>query len=84
MSEFEKDIYKTDIFIPQTNGNISDSLLQAWTVQALECYSINCECNLCSISRSKYSFVCQMPKVINKLLKNGIKPDFKLLNYNSL
>ena len=83
MSVLEKGLFKTDIFIPQTNGNISDSLLQNWTQQALECYTIKCNCSMCSISKHKYSFVCQMPKVINKLLKNGIIPDRELLKADS-
>ncbi|HIT54913.1 TPA: hypothetical protein IAA92_01480 [Candidatus Galligastranaerophilus intestinigallinarum] len=67
-----------EVFVPQTNGSISNSLLQNWTQQAFECYSINCDCALCSIDRKKYSFVCQMPKVIKELLKNNIQPDISL------
>ena len=69
----------TDIFVPQTNGTISDSLLQNWTQQALECYKINCDCSKCSINKKYYSFVCQMPKVIKNLLENQIEPDYTLL-----
>ena len=68
-----------DIFVPQTNGTISDSLLQNWTQQALECYKINCDCSKCSIDKKCYSFVCQMPKVVKSLLENKIKPDYTVL-----
>ena len=68
-----------EIFVPQTNGNISDSLIKNWTLQALECYGINCDCSKCSINKTKYSFVCQMPKVIKELLRQNIKPDLSVL-----
>ncbi len=57
-----------ELFIPQTNGDVSDSLTQNWTLQAYECYSINSNCKECSIDLSKYSFVCQMPKIVKTLL----------------
>ncbi len=72
-----------DVFVPQTNGSISDSLLKNWTIQAFECYSINCDCSKCSIKKSQYSFVCQMPKVVNELIKNNIKPDLDLMSASS-
>ena len=58
-----------DSFIPKTNGEISDSITQNWTEQALECYSINCDCSKCSIIHENYSFVCQMPKIVKSLIK---------------
>lgn len=58
------------IFYPQNNGEISDSITQSWTEQALECYSINCDCSKCSLRNGGYSFICQMPKVI-KILVNS-------------
>ncbi len=64
----------SEVFIPQTNGEVSDSLTQNWTPQACECYSINCNCKKCSIEISKYSFVCQMPKIVEMLLKTHGKP----------
>ena len=64
-----------DVYVPQTNGAISDSLLQNWTQQALECYQIKCDCSKCSIKKQYYSFVCQMPKVIQTLIENKIEPD---------
>lgn len=59
----------SDIYIPQTNGEISSSIMQNWTKQAVECYEIKSECSKCSLSAGNYSFVCQMPKIVNALLK---------------
>ena len=56
-----------EAFYPQNNGELSDSITQNWTKQALECYSLNGNCQNCSISKGHYSFVCQMPKVIETL-----------------
>ena len=58
-----------DIYTPQTNGEISSSIMQNWTKQAVECYEINSECSRCSLKAGNYSFVCQMPKIIKALLK---------------
>lgn len=66
--------YTDEEFEPQNNGEISESITQNWTEQALECYKLGCDCSRCSISKGKYSFVCQMPKVIKILLKMG-KPE---------
>jgi len=63
--------YVDEEFEPQNNGEISDSITQNWTEQALECYQLGCDCSKCSISKGKYSFVCQMPKVVKILLKMG-------------
>ncbi len=74
-SEFSK----AEIFAPQTKGVISNSLLQGWTKQAYECYKIGCDCKKCSIDKKKYSFICQMPKVVRVLVENKIKPDLEML-----
>ena len=63
--------YTDEEFEPQNNGEISESITQNWTEQALECYKLGCDCSRCSISKGKYSFVCQMPKVMKILLKMG-------------
>lgn len=60
---------------PQTNGEISESITQNWTEQALECYSINCDCKKCSLASGNYSFICQMPKVIDTLLETVGVPE---------
>lgn len=61
-------------FRPQTNGEISESITKSWTEQAMECYALKCDCKKCSLSKGTYSFVCQMPKVIDVLLKFAGKP----------
>lgn len=57
-----------DVFYPQNNGDISSSITQSWTEQAIECYSIKCDCKQCSLKNGYYSFKCQMPKVIDILI----------------
>lgn len=66
--------YTGEEFYPQNKGEISDSITQNWTEQAMECYRLGCDCSKCSIAKGKYSFVCQMPKVIKVLLKFTGKP----------
>ena len=57
-----------NVFYPQNNGDISSSITQSWTEQAIECYSIKCNCSQCSLKNGHYSFKCQMPKVIDILI----------------
>lgn len=47
-----------DVFYPQNNGDISSSITQSWTEQAIECYSIKCNCSQCSLKNGHYSFKC--------------------------
>lgn len=61
-------------FFPQNNGEISESITQNWTEQALECYRLHCDCTRCSISKGQYSFACQMPKVLDILINLAGKP----------
>ncbi len=63
-----------DLYSPGVQ-EMSDSITQNWTEQALECYYINCDCKRCSISRGNYSFICQMPKVIDMLLQTVGEPE---------
>ena len=72
--EIKDYLFEDEEFLPQTNGEISDSITQNWTEQALECYSIGCDCKNCSLASGKYSFICQMPKVIELLLKSSGVP----------
>ena len=37
-----------DMYMPG-NDEMSDSITQNWTEQAIECYSINCDCKKCSL-----------------------------------
>lgn len=69
--------FTEDEFFPQNKGEISDSITQNWTEQATECYKLNCDCSNCSISKGNYSFACQMPKVIDALIKSLGKPSTK-------
>lgn len=64
-------------FYPQNNGEISESITQNWTEQALECYRLKCDCASCSVSKGNYSFVCQMPKVLDVLIKSVGQPASK-------
>ncbi len=64
----------TELYIPQTNGEISESIMQNWTLQAIECYTINSDCKKCSLRNGNYSFVCQMPKILKALLKTYGEP----------
>ncbi|MGN0013819.1 MAG: hypothetical protein ACI37T_00195 [Candidatus Gastranaerophilaceae bacterium] len=64
----------SEVYCAQNQGMISTSITQSWTEQAIECYRLNCVCEKCSVSKGNYSFVCQMPKVINQLLKVVGKP----------
>lgn len=58
-----------ELYVPQTNGEISVSIMQNWTQQAVECYEIKSECARCSLNGGNYSFICQMPKIVKALLK---------------
>lgn len=59
----------------ETNGVISDSIVQNWTQQALECYELNCDCNSCPIKLGNYSFKCQMKSIVDILLKTKGLPN---------
>ena len=67
--------YSNDELYSPANDDISDSITQNWTQQALECYYLNCDCKKCSISAGKYSFICQMPRVIETLIETVGRPD---------
>ena len=62
-------------FYTPGNDEMSDSITQNWTEQALECYYINCDCKKCSLRNGHYSFICQMPKVIDTLIKTVGEPE---------
>ncbi len=69
--------FKENEYFPQ-NEEIPGSIAQNWTQQALECYTLKCDCSKCSISKGNYSFVCQMPKVIDLLIANKV-PKLKIV-----
>ena len=60
------------------NDEMSESITQNWTEQAIECYNLKCDCSQCSLSAGQYSFVCQMPKVIDTLLQTIGEPEKEL------
>lgn len=64
-----------DDLLSQSNSGISESITQNWTEQALECYRLKCNCADCSVSKGNYSFTCQMPKVLDILIKSLGKPN---------
>ena len=71
--------FESETFICQTNGVISESIVQNWTPQALECYILNCNCEECSITKARYSFKCQMKHIVDILLKTQGLPDEKAI-----
>ncbi|OLA94602.1 MAG: hypothetical protein BHW64_03020 [Candidatus Melainabacteria bacterium LEY3_CP_29_8] len=68
-------IFSAKLYQAQTNGRMSDSIIQNWTPQAIECFELKQDCSNCSISKGCYSFVCQMPKVVDHLLRTIGKPN---------
>ena len=67
---------KTEMYMPCCNEEIlSESITQNWTEQALECYNLNCNCSQCSLRKGGYTFICQMPKVIDILIKTIGEPE---------
>ncbi|MFA6989906.1 MAG: hypothetical protein WC197_07535 [Candidatus Gastranaerophilaceae bacterium] len=62
--------------LPRNKGEISTSITKNWTEQAISCYKSNFNCTECSIMTGNYSFVCQMPKVIEILINDiGLPED---------
>lgn len=66
-----------EFFECQTNGVISNSIIQNWTKSALDCYKINSRCDECPIARAHYSFKCQMKNIVDVLIKTQGIPDEK-------
>lgn len=54
---------------------VSTSITQTWTDQAIKCYVTKADCDNCSIPRGRYSFACQMNKVVPALLSSMGRPD---------
>jgi hypothetical protein len=57
--------------------DVSSSITQSWTDQALKCYLSKSDCANCSIPRGEYSFQCQMNKVVPALLHQLGTPDLR-------
>ena len=68
-----------DNFECQTNGVISESIVQNWTIQALDCFKLNCNCTECPIIKNGYSFKCQMKNVVAILIAKIGLPDEQLI-----
>lgn len=75
---FEQNI-EDEFFECETNGVISDSIVQNWTPSALDCYRIGCDCTVCPIALGNYSFKCKMNHIVNALLKTYGAPNENLI-----
>ncbi len=59
----------------ENNEEVSTSITQTWTDQAIKCYVTKSDCANCVIPRGNYSFTCQMNKVVPVLVKTLGAPD---------
>ena len=75
---------EVESFVCQTNGVISDSIVQNWTQQAYDCYKINSNCAICPITHAKYSFKCQMKHVVDILLETQGVPDEEAIKQDNV
>ncbi|MFM7389604.1 MAG: hypothetical protein ACKO34_03140 [Vampirovibrionales bacterium] len=57
--------------------DISVSISQTWTDQAIRCFMTASNCATCDIPNGCYSFACQMNKVVPVLLESLGKPDIR-------
>ena len=80
---FYADNIKIENYTCQTNGSVSDSITQNWTLSALECYKISSDCTRCQISKANYSFKCQMKRIVDVLLKTKGLPNEKAIMNSS-
>ena len=71
---------KVQYLIRKDKNDISGSITKNWTDQAIRCYLSNCNCLDCSIAKSNYSFVCQMPSVVQILLEQIGPPGQNKIN----
>lgn len=75
--------FKEEHFVCQTNGVISESIVQNWTLQALECYKLKSDCKNCPITKANYSFQCQMKNIVKILLRTKGLPNEKEILKNA-
>jgi len=74
---------KTNFGYLKTNSAVSNSIVQNWTKSALDCYKINCFCDVCPIKNAGYSFKCKMKHVVNVLLETkGLPNEAEIYNPN--
>lgn len=64
----------------QESNEISNSITKNWTDQAIRCYLSKCNCTECTVAQGNYSFVCQMPAVIEILLNQVGPPEQNKVN----
>jgi hypothetical protein len=57
--------------------DISGSISQTWTDQAIRCFMTASDCANCDIPNGCYSFACQMNKVVPILLEDLGAPDIR-------
>jgi hypothetical protein len=62
------------------DDEVSTSITQTWTDQAIKCYVTKADCANCTIPKGNYSFICQMNKVVPVLLKTLGAPEPKRVN----
>ncbi len=73
-------LLEPEVLEVQIDEEVSSSITQTWTDQAIKCYVTNADCANCSIPKGNYSFTCQMNKVVPVLVKNLGKPDARRIN----
>ncbi|HEY9744673.1 MAG TPA: hypothetical protein V6C99_00490 [Oculatellaceae cyanobacterium] len=66
-----------DYWAQPVDEEVSTSITQTWTDQAIKCYVTKADCRNCTIPKGGYSFICQMNKVVPVLLKTLGAPDPK-------
>lgn len=66
-----------DFWAQPVDEEVSTSITQTWTDQAIKCYVTQANCSNCTIPKGGYSFTCQMNKVVPVLLKTLGAPDSK-------
>lgn len=64
----------------KSRNEISNSITKNWTDQAIRCYLSNHNCAKCSVATGNYSFVCQMPAVVEILLEQIGPPEKNKVN----
>jgi hypothetical protein len=73
--EIEFEAVETWEIAEKETEDVSRSITQTWTDQAIKCYLTQADCANCSIPRGNYSFDCQMHKVVPVLVEVLGPPD---------
>jgi len=64
-----------DTLSDETVEEVSTSITQTWTDQAIKCFLTGANCSRCIIPRSGYAFQCQMNNVVPVLVQQLHAPD---------